>query len=78
MILAAQPFHFLPEPAIFIGHMLQRYVLLPHGGDPLVQRRHGFERQSDELANRPVEIVEKTLTLSGEKEESRQEEGKQS
>jgi hypothetical protein len=44
----------------------------------LIERGHCFERQANELPHRAVEIVEKTLALSWEKKERRQEEGKHS
>jgi hypothetical protein len=44
----------------------------------LIERRHGFKRHPDDLADRPVQVIEKALTLSGKEEESCQEEGKQS
>jgi hypothetical protein len=44
----------------------------------LVEGRKGFERKSHELADGPVKILEKSLTLSGKKEEGCQEKSKQS
>jgi hypothetical protein len=77
-VLSAQPVHFLLEPTILISHMLEGHVVLPHGGDALIERSDGFERQPDKLTHRAIEIVEQSLTLSWKKKESRQEESKHS
>src|SRR5687767_12733406 len=78
MVFPPQPIHLLPQSAIVISHILERNILLPHGRNALIERRHGFKRHPDELADRPVQVIEKALTLSGKEEESCQEEGKQS
>jgi hypothetical protein len=57
---------------------LECNILLPHRRNALIERRHGFKRQPNELADRPVQVIEQALTLSGKEEESCQEEGKQS
>jgi hypothetical protein len=50
---------------VLILHALQRHILLPHVGDALIERRNGFEWETDELADRAVQILKESLTLSG-------------
>jgi len=65
------------ELAVFLMHALQRDVTVPHVGKTVIYGGKGGERKTEDLPERPTDILQQPLALAREQKECDEQAGEQ-